>query len=168
MTIAYKKIKNFLIKAAIPALIFTFAGCSFEDLADYSTPRKSYESYVRHAKTLRIVADHRNYRRAIRCFRDEDRDWFEKNFRLLKELPEFELEEDIYRHLYLTKRKAYIFGRALVPAGPPLDADYEVEEISENEAIVKIDGYEEPVKMIRSSDRWQIKGLFGLKEKVSE
>ncbi|MGM0568193.1 MAG: hypothetical protein ACQESB_03120 [Elusimicrobiota bacterium] len=168
MTIVYKKIKTLLTKAAVLALIFTAAGCSLENLADYSTPRKSYESYVRHAKTLRIVADHRNYRRAIRCFSDEDRNWFEKNFRLLKELPEFELEEDIYRHLYLTKRKAYVFGRALVPAGPPLDADYEVEEISDNEAVVKIEGYETPIQMIKSSDRWQMKGLFGLKEKVSE
>ncbi len=159
------KIKYLLLFAA--AFILT-SGCGLEDLADYSTPEATYESYLQHAKTLRIVADHRSYRRAIRCFTDEDRRWFESNFTLFEDLPRGELEEDIYRHLYKTKRQAYIFGRAVVTAGPDLYADYEIEQLSEERAAVRVEGFEDEIEMIKTSWGWQMKGLFGIREEVQE
>ncbi len=161
----YVKIKYFMMFAA--AFLF-ITGCGLEDLADYSTPRATYESYILHSKTLRIVADHRSYRRAVRCFTDEDRSWFESNFTLLKDLPWVEVEEDIYRHLYKTKRQAYLFGRAVVPAGPDLYADYEIRQLSDDEAVIAVEGFEDEIEMVKTSWGWQMKGLFGIREKVQE
>ena len=161
-------LKFFLSYITAGLLLALFSGCGLEDLADYSSPGASYESYLRHAKTLRINADHRSYRRAIRCFTEEDRNWFESNFTLLKKLDGVEIEEDVYRHLYLTKRKAYIFGRAVVPRGPDLWAGYEIEMIDEENAVLSVEGYDEKIDMVKTSRGWQMRGLFGIRDKVQK
>ncbi len=143
-------------------------GCGLEDLADYSTPESTYESYLRHSATLSIVADHRSYRRAINCFSRTDRRWFSRNFERLKELDGVEVEEDIYRHLYRTKRKAYIFGKAVVPAGPSLDSEYNIKKLSPEEALLEVEDFEKDIKMIRERRGWRIKGLFGISEKLEQ
>ena len=161
----YKKLKYFLLPAAFWFIVF---GCGLEDLADYSTPGSTYQSYIRHAQTLRIVADHRSYRRVIRCFTPEDQRWFENNFKRLKKLPHVEIEEDIYRHLYLTKRKAYIFGRAVVPAGPDPEAEFEIEKISEEQALLRVENFEQDIRMVKGPRGWSMKGMFGLAGQMQE
>ncbi len=141
--------------------VFLVAGCGEDDLYDYSSPMGTYETYREQAKTLRIVADHRHYRRAIRCFTVEDRRWFEKNYDII----DFDREEHIYENLYKSKKKAYVFGRAVVPEGPPPEEDdFEFEEVSSDEYRLQVSGYPEEIKFIRENGEWRMSGLFGVPE----
>jgi hypothetical protein len=158
--------KHKLLK--IFSILFSMAflsGCKQKGLSDYTTPAATYKTYIEQAKALRIVADHRNYRRAIRCFTKEDRKWFENNYEKL----EFEKEEEIYNVLYKTKRLAYVFGKAIVPIGPsPDEKEYNVDSKGETEVMLSVKGYPDPIKIIKEEKNWVLVGLFGIREKVSK
>jgi hypothetical protein len=142
-----------------------FAGCQQKGLSDYSTPEATYKTYVMQAKALRVVADHRNYRRAIRCFTDNDRKWFEKNYDKIK----IDKEEELYKSLYKTKKQAYVFGRSVVLLGPSPDEEhYTFKEISPEEVELQVKGYPKKIKLIKTRRDWQIVGLFNVREKVSQ
>ena len=135
--------------------------CQQRGLYDYSTPESTYRTYIEQARTLRIVADHRHYRRAIRCFTDSDRRWFEKNF---DKIP-IEREDHLYSDLYRTKQQAYVFGRAVVAAGPDPDEEKLVfTEVSPDVTELEVEGYERTIKFVRTGRGWLIKGLFGLRQ----
>jgi major membrane immunogen (membrane-anchored lipoprotein) len=70
--------RNFKLLIVVLILSAISYGCKQAGLSDYSTPEGTYKTYLKQAKTLRVVADHRYYRRAIRCFTEENRDWFEE------------------------------------------------------------------------------------------
>ncbi len=141
---------------------FLPSGCQQKGLSDYSTPLATYKTYIEQAKALRVVADHRNYRRAIRCFTNEDRKWFEKNYNDI----EFEKEE-FYKNLYKSKKFAYVFGRTVVLSGPsPDEENYKIEKSSDSVQL-RIKGYSKEIKFIKTNRGWQMVGLFGVKEKVS-
>ena len=140
------------------------SGCQQKGLSDYTTPEATYSTYIEQAKTLRIVGDHRHYRRAIRCFTDKDWKWFEKNYDRI----EVDKEKEIYDNLYKSKKMAYVFGRAVVAAGPsPDEEDYTIKEISDSKAEIKVKGYPNKIELVKSKRGWQIVGLFGIREKVS-
>ncbi|MFH1414530.1 MAG: hypothetical protein ABIH89_00375 [Elusimicrobiota bacterium] len=145
------------------SLIFSAAGCGQKNLWDYSTPEAMYKTYRDQAKVLRLVADDRNYRRAIRCFTEEAGKWFEKNY------DKIEIEkEEVYEKLYLSKKFAYVFGRGIVPAGPDPDQEvYEFSNITSDSAQLKVEGYEKNIELVKKGRNWQIVGLFGVNEKVS-
>ncbi len=163
----FKKMLSRIKVLIIPLLIAGFlsgAGCGDAGLYDYSTPEGVFETYLEQARTLAVVADHRHYRRAIRCFTDSVWEWFEENYETLPA----DREEDVYENLYRTKQKAYVFGRAVVPAGPPLDPDeYTFSEVSEDIWELSVEGYPETIRFVRTRRGWGIEGLFGLRDKVS-
>ncbi|MFC2061422.1 hypothetical protein ACFLUV_02820 [Elusimicrobiota bacterium] len=145
--------------------IILFWGCQQKELSDYSSPESTYKTYVRQAKTLRVVCDHRHYRRAIRCFTDEDWKWYEKNYDKI----EADKEEYVYENLYKSKKRAYVFGRSVVLVGPsPDEEEYEIETKTSDKAVLRVKGYPEEINMIKTSRGWQIVGLFGVREKVSK
>lgn len=165
MRIKQLDIENIVIMILLVSLGFPISGCQQKGLSDYSTPQDTYKTYLNQAKTLRVVADHRHYRRVIRCFTDEDWQWFEKNYDKI----EFDKEEDVYNSLYKSKKIAYVFGRSVVLMGPsPEEEDYTFEEILPEEVRLKVNGYPEMIKFIKTKRGWQIVGLFGVREKITE
>jgi hypothetical protein len=144
-------------------LSLTYTGCKQSGLADYNTPKSTYDTYRAQAIVLRVVADHRNYRRAIRCFSKEDRKWFENNFDKI----EFEKEE-FYENLYKSKKLAYIFGTVVVSSGPLPDIEeFTIDQISPSEAAISVPGYPSKIKLVLAGNKWRISGLFGIRKKVS-
>jgi len=142
-----------------------FWGCHQKGLSSYQSPQDTYRTYARQSETLRVVADHRHFRRIIRCFTKADRKWFNKNFDSIK----FDREEYVYENLYKTKKKAYVFGRAVVGLGPsPDEKEYTFTEINPDEAELTVKGYAKKIKFIKEGDEWKIVGLFGAREKVSD
>ena len=157
------KLKTALGAVSILLLIMTTQACEQKGMYDYNTPEATYRTYVEQARTLRVVADHRHYRRAIRCFTDEDWRWFQSNFDSL----EFDREEDVYGSLYRTKRMAYAFGRAVVPAGPsPDEKEHVFTKVSPGVYELEVRGHPERIRFVESRRGWLIEGLFGLKDKT--
>lgn len=157
----YKKIINaFLFTCGLSLL-----SCEQKGLSDYTTPEATYKTYVEQAEALRVVADHRNYRRAIRCFTAEDWKWYEKNYDRI----ECDREEELYKTLYKTKKQAYVFGRTVVLLGPsPDEEEYVFKEISAEEQELQVKGYPEKIKFVKTGRNWQMIGLFGVREKISQ
>ncbi|MGM0441242.1 MAG: hypothetical protein ACQEQC_02345 [Elusimicrobiota bacterium] len=136
------------------------SGCKQTDLSEYNNPEGVYETYRRAAQTLRVVADHRFYRRAIRCFKKEDWEWFEENYDTI----DIEKEEEVYQNLYRSKKLAYVMGKSVVPAGPPVDEEnYSVEKINSGKAQIKVDNYPEKITLVKEGDKWVFEDLFGIK-----
>lgn len=163
----YKDTVNFKIKINICLIVcgLISLSCQQKGLSDYTTPQATYKTYVEQAKALRVVADHRNYRRAIRCFTKEDWKWYEKNYDKIK----CDREEEIYKSLYKTKKYAYVFGRSVVLSGPsPDEEDCTFKEISSEEQELRVKGFPEKIKFVKTRRGWQIAGLFGVREKVSQ
>ncbi len=156
-----KPIKISLILAVV-ACIMT-SGCKQRGLSDYSTPEATYKTYLEQAKALRIVGDQRNYRRAIRCFSDDDWKWFEKNYDNIKCE-----KEELYKDLFKSKKCAYVFGRAIVPAGPsPDQGEFEMEKTSDS-AVLTVKGYSEKIEFVKADRGWVMIGFFGIKKDKSE
>ncbi len=135
-------------------------GCEQADIAEYSTPEAVYETYRQEAKTLRVVADHRSYRRAIQCFLKEERDWFEEHYNDI----DIEKEEEVYNNLYRSKQLAYVMGRSVIPAGPsPDEENYSIEKISDFKAKLTVNNYPEEIVLIKKNDNWVFESLFDVK-----
>ncbi|MBN2406917.1 MAG: hypothetical protein JXJ19_04410 [Elusimicrobia bacterium] len=142
---------------------FTAVSCQQKNLANYSTPEATYRTYIEQAKTLRIVADQRNYRRAIRCFTDEDWKWFAKNFDRIQ----CDKEDFLYSRLYKTKKQAYVFGRSVVLFGPdPELTVYQFAEEGDNKAVLNVEGYPGTINFVKTKRGWRIVGLFGARDKT--
>ncbi len=157
-----KLLKYILIVSIAAGLSF---GCQQAGLSDYSSPEGTYKTYLEQAKTLRVVADHRYYRRAIRCFMEENRKWFEQNYDSIF----CNKEPGVYNNLYKTKKYAYVFGRSVVPAGPsPENKDYSVNREAEDLAIITVSGYKEEIILKKVEDSWKITGLFGVKKSLKK
>ena len=132
-------------------------------MENYSTPEGTYNTYVQQAKSLRVVADHRNYRRAIRCFTASSRKWFEKNYDSI----EFEKDLDLYNRMYRSKKLAYVFSGVVVMNGPSVDKEYKTEQVDPDTVLIEVEGYPEKIKVIRTKQGWQIKDLFGIQDRES-
>ncbi|NLB34458.1 MAG: hypothetical protein GX817_01335 [Elusimicrobia bacterium] len=153
--------------------IFAFLpACQQTGLYDYSSPEATYETYLEQSKTLSVVADPRHYRRVIRCFSKKDWKWFETNF---ERIPA-DREEGVYESLSKTKRMAYVFGRGIVPYGPPLDEENFSFESSSKEngsnpsdhVVLSVEGYPQKINFSKESRGWVICGLFGVRDSLEE
>jgi hypothetical protein len=158
-------IKNIITQNILLFLLFLsfvpLSGCQQRGLADYSSPEATYNTYRDQVQTLRVVADHRHYRRAIRCFTKDDWKWFEKNYDKIK----IEKEKHVYDNLYKSKKLAYVFGRSVALKGPsPDEEDFTFEKKSEDKVILRVKGYPEEIVFIKTKSGWQISGLFGIKK----
>ena len=150
-----------LVKTLALLAIVTSTACQQAGLYDYSTPEATYNTYREQARTLRVAADHRHYRRAIRCFTDDDWEWFEENFETIPA----DREEGVYEYLYRTKKQAYVFGRGVVPHGPPLDEErFTFTDTGAGAVELRVEGYPRVIRFVPSSRGWAIEGVFGLRE----
>ncbi|MEA3506845.1 MAG: hypothetical protein U9R36_05095 [Elusimicrobiota bacterium] len=157
-----KNIRFILFISVIPFITY---GCQQVDLAEYDTPGSAYETYLQQARTLRVVADHRHYRRAIRCFTKENREWFEENYQIIPA----DREEEVYENLYRTKQYAYVFGRSVVLEGPsPDNKEYTVTALSDDSARIEVEGYGRDIELVKVDDSWQITDLFGVRKFLVE
>lgn len=145
-------------------LVTGISGCRQKHMSDYTTPEATYKTYQVQARALRLVADERSFRRAIRCFTDTDWKWFHKNFdKIILD------KEEFYSDLYKSKKMAYVFGNAVLPLGPyPDELQINFKQISDNEVLLTVKGYSKEIRIRREKESWRMAGLFGIRENITE
>ena len=139
------------------------SGCALEIYNEpYSSPEKTVMTYLTEAAALAVVADHRNFRSVMHCFTDEMRSWFKSNHKDFN----YKRAMSLYHDLYKTKKMAYDFGKFVIPHGPPLKAEIiKVDENSANEAVIRLSGYDQDIRLVKIKNRWLMDSLFGVEEK---
>jgi len=135
-------------------------GCGGEKaFQQLSSPEQTVKTYMDGASSLRSSVDITAYREAISCFSKEDREWFENNHLSLP----FDTSDPTYGMLRKLQKKAYIFGETVAKAGPTYARTISSEKTGD-EAVVTVDGYSQPIKLIKEGPNWLIVGLFGIEQ----
>ena len=142
--------------AALCGFVLT-AGCGEKSYPELATPSGTLQTYLGQSSALISTVDPASYFKALSCFSADDRQWFEENF---SSLPVE--KDDSYALMNAVQKKAFVFGEAVVKTGPPAGIIHE-EEVNDSTAVLSVEGYPQPIRLVKEGPNWRIKGFFGIR-----
>jgi len=150
------------LKAIFLTVIFMCCtiGCGKKAYPQFASPVKTVETYLEHILDMSTSINPVEMNKALACFTGDEKRWFKENYHTLDFDPG---DQDSYSLYSKAQKQAFVFGEIVASAGPKRKNPRVTEkEVSGETAVVEVDGYNEPIRLVKEGPNWKIKGMFGV------